>query len=139
MLRTHCQNPEFLNRRRGVAAVEAAVTLPLLVALVFGSIEAANAIFLKQSMSIAVYEAVKVAASPQGDPALAELRCREVLQSRGITEYQLSITPQNLSSTTAAGTRVTVSLTVDADSSLIGPMWFFSDATLGKTASMIRL
>ena len=125
--------------RRGVSAVEAAVTFPMLVVLVFGSIEAANAIFLKQTMSIAVYEAAKIAASPQGDKVLAETRCREVLQSRGVSNYAIDFTPSNLNSSTASGTEISVSLTIDADSALIGPLWFFSNRSLHKSAFMIRL
>jgi len=125
--------------RRGVAAVEAAVTLPILVVLVLGAIEAANAIFLKQTMTIATYETAKVATSANGTEALAELRCQEVLASRGITDFDLTLTPAGVNATTPQGTQVTVTLTIDADSSIIGPLWFFTDKVLSKQVDMSRL
>ncbi len=49
-------------RRFGTATLETAVSLPLLVILVFGVIEMANAVFLKQSMNLAAYEAAQAQA-----------------------------------------------------------------------------
>ena len=48
-------------RRKGVAIVELAICLPVIVVLVVGSIEACSMIFVKQSLHIAAYEAVRVA------------------------------------------------------------------------------
>ncbi|MCA9165038.1 MAG: pilus assembly protein, partial [Planctomycetales bacterium] len=45
----------------GVATLEMAVCLPMLVIITFCSIEAANFIYLKQSLTEAAYEAVRVA------------------------------------------------------------------------------
>lgn len=137
MLTSH-QKTQTPNRR-GVAAVEAAITLPLLVLLVLGAIESANAIFLKQSMTIAAYEASKIAAAPQGTTDFAELRCREVLESRGVTTFDVQFSPSDLSASTERGTRVSVTLTVAADSSVIGPLWFFKAKTMEKKVEMVRL
>ena len=60
--------------RFGTAAMETAVSLPLLVILVFGAIEMANAVFLKQSMNLAAYEAAKVVTRPGTNAALATTR-----------------------------------------------------------------
>jgi Flp pilus assembly protein TadG len=125
--------------RRGVAAVEAAVTLPMLVVLVVGALESANAIFLKQSMVIATYEAAKVASSPNGTTAFAEQRCGEVMTSRGVSTFNLTVTPNNLSASTARGTRVTVTLSVQSNSSILGPLWIFSGKTLQTKVDMVRL
>lgn len=50
-LRTDAQS------RCGTAATEMAIAMPLLITLVFGSIEIANAVFLRQSLNMAAYEA----------------------------------------------------------------------------------
>ncbi|MEZ6132030.1 MAG: pilus assembly protein [Planctomycetaceae bacterium] len=126
-------------RRRGIAAVEAAISLPMLIVLVVGSIEAANTIFLKQSMTIAAYEAAKIASSPQGTPAFANLRCSEVLASRGVNTFNLAINPSDLDATTPRGTQVTVTLTVTSDSAVVGPLNFFSGKTLQTQVDMVRL
>jgi Flp pilus assembly protein TadG len=47
--------------RRGVAAAEFAVCLPVLVLVVFASIEACSMIFLKESLTVAAYEGSRVA------------------------------------------------------------------------------
>lgn len=52
-----------------------AVILPLLVTLVFGAIEMSNAVFLRQSLNIAAYEAAKVITRPGNNEALARTRC----------------------------------------------------------------
>lgn len=125
--------------RRGVAAVEAAITLPMLVILVVGALESANAIFLKQTMVIAAYEAAKVASSPNGTNAFAQQRCSEVLTSRDVDTFTLTVTPSSLSSATARGTRVSVTLSVECNSSILGPLWIFSGKTLQTTVDMVRL
>lgn len=140
MYRRQPSQPATLPKlRRGVAAVEAAITLPMLVLLVVGSLESANAIFLKQSMVIATYEAAKVASSPNGTTAFAQQRCGEVLTSRGVDTFSLVVSPSNLSSSTARGTRVTVTLSVQSNSSILGPLWIFSGKTLQTKVDMVRL
>ena len=50
--------------RKGTATVEFAVCLPVLVTIVLGSIEATNAIFLKQHLTAAAYEGARKATTP---------------------------------------------------------------------------
>ena len=79
--------------RCGTAAVEMAVTLPLLVTLVFGAMEMANAVFLRQSLNIAAYEAAKVITRPGNNEALARTRCQEILTVRKVSAFTLSFSP----------------------------------------------
>ncbi|MCC9603941.1 pilus assembly protein [Stieleria sp. JC731] len=76
-------------RRSGVAAVEFAVCLPVLVLLVFGAIEASSFIFLKQSISVACYEGIREAAKSEGDTADATARAQAILDSRGVNDYTI--------------------------------------------------
>ena len=94
-------------RRRAVAAVEAALTLPLLVLLVFGSIEVANSLFLAQALSFASYEGVREAARPGSTTAQVNARVAEIMTARGINDYTVTITP-TLTNATARGTMMTV-------------------------------
>ena len=128
--------PEF---RSGTAAVETAVTLPLLLVLVFGSIEASNAIFLKQSITIAAYEAAKAASSPNGTDQFATVRCAEALAVRDITSFNVTFSPSNIDINTARGTRISVTVTIDASSAALGPLWVFSGKNLTKKVEMVRL
>lgn len=75
--------------RRGVAAVEFAVCLPVIVLLVFGSIEASSFIFLKQSLSVACYEGIREASKAEGTDADAVERARAILDSRGVNDFDI--------------------------------------------------
>ena len=66
-------------KRAGIAVVEFAVCLPILVLVVFGSIEACNAIYLKQAATASAYEAVRVATGTGGTLAAGQLRGDEIL------------------------------------------------------------
>ena len=63
-------------KRRGTAAVEAAFCLPVIITVIVGSIEASNAIYLKQTATIAAYEAVKIASGQEGTTANGRSSCQ---------------------------------------------------------------
>ncbi len=124
--------------RSGTAAVETAVTLPLLAVLVFGSIESANAIFTRQSLEVAGYEVAREVTRPGATPTLAATRAQEVLSARGINNYELQITP-TITAATARGTEVSVLVRTNATGIGIGPLRFFKDKTLEAQTFMVRL
>jgi Flp pilus assembly protein TadG len=124
--------------RRGTAATELAVSLPLLVTLVFGAIEMANAVFLRQSLNMAAYEAAKVITRPGSNEALARTRCAEVLGVRKVTTYTLSFSP-TVTTATARGTEVTVTLAATASNLSYGPVQFLTGKTITTTVVMVRL
>ena len=82
--------------RRAVAAVELAVCLPLLVLLVFGSIETCNAIFLKHSLQIAAYEAMRVAVQEDATTEEAVARGAAILDQRDVQGFQIQFTPNDV-------------------------------------------
>ncbi len=96
-------------KRAGVAAVEVAVTLPLLILLVFGSMEVANGIFLNQSLSVAAFEGAREAGRPGGTSASARQKMIEVLSSRSIKIYTLAVDPV-ISDSTPRGTQITATV-----------------------------
>lgn len=124
--------------RCGTAATELAVSLPLLVILVFGSIEMANAVFLRQSLNIAAYEAAKVVTRPGDNETLARQRCQEVLDVRKVSAYTLSFSP-TVTTSTPRGTQVTVTLSAPASNLSYGPVRFMLGKTTTSTVVMVRL
>ncbi len=124
--------------RCGTAAVEMAVTLPLLVALVFGAMEMANAVFLRQSLNIAAYEAAKVITRPGNNEALARIRCQEILAVRKVSTFTLTFSP-TVTTATARGTQVTVTLSAPASNLSYGPVQFMSGKTTTASVVMVRL
>ncbi|WP_153558968.1 TadE/TadG family type IV pilus assembly protein [Roseimaritima sediminicola] len=75
--------------RRGVAAVEFAVCLPVLILLVFGAIEAASFIFLKQSLNVAAYEGCRAAIRASGTNAEAESKAVAILEARNVHDARV--------------------------------------------------
>jgi Flp pilus assembly protein TadG len=124
--------------RYGTAATEMAVAMPLLITLVFGSIEIANAVFLRQSLSMAAYEAAKVITRPGSNEVLARYRCDEVLAVRKVTAYTLSFSP-TVTTATPRGTQVTVTLTATASNLSYGPVQFMAGKMMTSTVVMVRL
>ena len=115
-----------------------AVTLPLMLVLVFGAIEATNAIFLKQTVTTAAYEGARMASRSGGTTAQAETRCGEFLASRGITSFTFSTTPAIIDQNTARGTQISVHLSIDGDSASVGPLLVYNNKTISRTFSMVR-
>ena len=118
--------------------MEMAISLPLLVTMVFGAMEMANAVFLRQSLNMAAYEAAKVITRPGSNEALARTRCQEVLTVRKVTTFTLTFSP-TVTTATARGTQVTVTLSAPASNLSYGPVHFMSGRTLTSTVSMVRL
>jgi Flp pilus assembly protein TadG len=124
-------------RRRGAATVELAVCIPVIVLLTFGAIEMSNALFLKQALRTAAYEAARVATTPGQTEADARARAKEVLDSRGIQNYTLQFSPA-VTLTLARGTEVTATASAPVSENRIGPQWFFTSETLHSAVVMIR-
>lgn len=74
--------PMPARRRQGAAVVEFAVCLPLLMLIVLGAIEATHGIFLKQALSAAAYEGMRVAIEPRSKQADAIQQAQAILDAR---------------------------------------------------------
>ncbi|MBA4018894.1 MAG: pilus assembly protein TadE [Pirellula sp.] len=103
--------------RRGTAAVEFAVCLPLLVSLVLGVIETSNAVFVQQAITSAAYEAANVASATGGTSTAATSRANSVLTSLGINSATVAISP-TVTAQTPLGTTITVTCSVPLASNL---------------------
>lgn len=123
--------------RRGTAAVETAVTLPLLILLVFGSMELANGIFLNQALSLAAYEGAREACRPGGTSVTASARVSEVLSARGIEEYELVIEP-DVTEETPRATQVTATLTAPSRTFTTFTIGILGDRTSRQHVCMVK-
>lgn len=126
------------SERSGVAAVEFALCLPLLMLLVFGSIEAANAIYLRQAMTIAAYESVQVASAFGGTEPEAIARGEEILATFNVSNATIEVQPK-ITANIKGGTPITVTVEAPTNSNSLGPAWFFSDLTFQRQFTMLRL
>ena len=83
--------PRQAKKRSGVAAVEFAVCLPVLVILVFGSIEASSFIFLKQSLNVAAYECTREAARNDSTTQSAIDQATNILNARNVQGFGVDV------------------------------------------------
>ncbi len=114
------QHREEFSRRRGVATVEVAFCLPILLLVTLLFIEFTNFIFLRQSLKVSSYEGVRVAIKQGADISDVTEVCAAILDSREIVEYEISVEPQDFS-TVERGTLTTVTIEVDkAQNQLFG-------------------
>ncbi|GIW99203.1 MAG: pilus biosynthesis protein TadE [Pirellulaceae bacterium] len=123
--------------RHGGATVEMAVVLPLLVTMVFGTIEVTNAIHLTQGLKIAAYEGARVALLPNADSSKVEHACRRILDARRIREATIEITPGNFPSK-PYGTPITVTCSAPLSANLISPAIVLSDRVATGTVTMMK-
>ncbi|MGA2797237.1 MAG: TadE family protein [Thermoguttaceae bacterium] len=113
--------------RKGLATVELAICLPVLVIVVLGSIEATDAIFLKQRLTAAAYEGARSATTQGKTSAMATTAANNIITQFGISGSSVTITP-TVTITTPAGTQITVIVNAPLSSNMcIGPF------IIGKT------
>ena len=124
-------------RRRGVATVEFAVCLPVVVLIVLGSIEAASMLFLRQAMIQAAYEGAKVAILHDSTNSEARDAINAVVRGRRLNDVAITFSPADISTANAGDTiRVTASVPGDANSFL--PFGPFKNKTVAADAVMIK-
>jgi Flp pilus assembly protein TadG len=130
--------PQSESARSGLAVVELAICLPLMVMLTFGAIEAANAIYLKQTLVTAAYEAARTATALGATQKDGEDRYKEVVDAVGMNGAAIAFSPQ-IKSDTPSGTAIKVTVTAPADSNSFSIRRFMKGTTLRATVTMPRL
>jgi hypothetical protein len=99
--------------RRGLAVVELAILLPILMTVCFGTLEVCNRLFLRQTAAVAAYEGARLAARRTVTQSQVEARCIALLQGRRIVGGQVVITPSgNALATLPTSGQLTVQITI---------------------------
>ena len=101
-------------KRRGAAVVEAAVTLPIILLLVIGTVEVCNIIFLKQALKVMAFEGARITIIPDSTFNDVDKQVRGLADARGIDIDSVAIDPPNFSDA-AAGSFVEVTVTSSAN------------------------
>lgn len=123
-------------RRRGVAATEFAVCLPIIVLLVIGTIEACSMIFLKQTLAIAAYEGARTAIIPGATKTQVEAACNQILTDRKVKGATVTVKPTDIVALNP-GDFVDVTVSAPCSSNSIVPTKFYKGRNLTSTASMM--
>jgi Flp pilus assembly protein TadG len=126
-----------IGSRSGVAAVETAVMLPLVVLFVFAPIEIVNGIFHRQSVTIAAYEGARTASLPGSTDSMVIARIEEVLQNRNLANPVITINPP-LTTLTPRGTLIDVTVRAERTGNNTNPLRLFTSEAMEKTVYMVR-
>lgn len=125
-------------QRKGAAVAELAVCLPVIILVVFGTIETCSMIFLKQSLRICAYEGARVALVPGSNAGNVLGGCQSFLDGRNIQSATVTVTPSDFDSQ-PYGTLVTVSVSANCSANSVLPPWFYAGQQLrGEVHMMIE-
>lgn len=123
--------------RRATATVETALVLPVLVSLVFGSIEAANGIHLRQLLGGVAYDVARIATTDGGSEAEARVRGLEMLAGAGIKDAVITVSPSPAESV-ARGKDVTITVSAPLKSNMIAGSTWFTMPTVDYRVVMVK-
>lgn len=130
-----CPSPRKQRNATGSATIEFAVCLPVIVLLVFGSLEGANMIFLRQAAVQAAYESAKIASRRDSQPEVAERLAREILAARRIQNPEINFLSGNPNDT-PSGEDVSVRIGIDSSRHLFTRLGLFAGRQIQATATM---
>ena len=103
------QNSRKLSLRRGVAAVEAAVCLPILVLVMLGALEVSSGIFQEFNVQSCAYEFSKVALRSGSSCTDVQLLADELMPQFDFSTYsiQIDVIPRTVNADTVEPAQVT--------------------------------
>ncbi len=120
----HCRHAT--GNPRGVAAVEFAVCLPVLVVLVLGTIECTNMIFVQQAMHVVAYEGARAAIDQNALPTDVTTRCADVIAERHLKTTTTTVIPSNIDAL-PAGDFVTVRVSLPYAANSVTGIWYLNN------------
>ena len=136
-MKTQSLEQRSVQRRSGLAAAEFAVCLPVLLVIIFGSIESCTMIFLKQSLTVAAYEGVRVGITGGTDNSDVAAASNQILTDRHVNNGTIVTIPADLS-TASVGDYITVRVLAPCNENSALSGWFFNNVTLDGEATMMK-
>jgi Flp pilus assembly protein TadG len=131
--------PRRSNRiHKGIAAVQLAVCLPVLMVLVMGTLETTDLIFLRQRLMTVAYEAARTATAPAHTADDGVKAGTDILTARGITGGTVTISPP-VTATTATGTEVAASVVAPFSSNSYMKPFVLSGAVTNVTVTVTMI
>ena len=126
------------NGRAGIAAVEAAICIPVLLLTILATVDCCSCIFLKQSLTVAAYEGGRVAIVPGSQMTNVEAQVQWILLERNIKNATITVAPSDLT-TLQYGDHVTVTVSAKAsDNGVVTGSLFSSTEPKGSVTFMVE-
>ncbi len=128
--------------RKGAAAVELALCLPVLVPLYFGTLETCNVMLTQARMQAAAYESARLATRPTTSTTQAatagdvQATCNSLLTQLGVQGADVTVSPGSLSGL-APQTPVTVSVSAPLAQNTLTSIIVGNSAKLNASATMV--
>ena len=136
MKRLTKRSSKSVQQRTGATAVEFAMTLPLLLLMLFGTYELTRANMMFHTAEAAAYEGARLGIVPGATTAECEQAALDMLATSGIKNAEVTVNPGNLDTETETVT-VTISLAY-RDNTIMFPLFLGRDARVIKTCELVR-
>jgi Flp pilus assembly protein TadG len=140
-----CTRYAFRRVRRGNALLDAALVLPILLSLTFGTVEYGYFFFVKHSLQGAAREGCRAAIVPTADNTAVTQAIAAALKAAGLnssnttldSKFTLTLTPANVSGL-SSGTSITVQ--IDATWGQVGvrPLGLIGAAKVVRGTTVMR-
>lgn len=121
--------------RRGIAVVELAVCLPILVVILLATVETCVMLQLKQNLAITAYEGARVGIMPGVQGNTVNLQCQMLLDDRSIDGYTVTMDPAD-PTTLNVGDDFTVTISADCAANSVFGSVFYESKTMVETVVM---
>ena len=124
--------------RRGVATVELAICLPVLLLLTIGTIDMCSMLFLRETITLAAYEGAREGVGRGHTNSDASTRVEQFLNDRGVQFSGGSAVQISAPGFDGAATlqNVTVTVTVPCAGNLLIPSAMFSNMNMSAQVTM---
>lgn len=124
--------------RRGVATIEFALVLPVLIILTIATIDVCSMMFLRESAVLAAYEGARQGVGRGRSNADVTARTTQFLDERGIEYNGGNVVSFSGSGFSGAATleNVTVTVNLPTDGNLLIPSSMFSGMTISANVTM---
>lgn len=125
-------------QRRGVAGVEFAIVLPVLIVLTLGTLDLCSLMFLKETVVLAAYEGAREGVNRGQTDADCVSRVVELLDERGVVHGGAAAVNITGASFDSAETleHVTVTVSVPAAGNLLIPSAMFDGMNVSHSVTM---
>ena len=121
--------------RRGALTVEMALTLPILLVVVFACLEFGRMNMIRNSAKNAAYKAARSAIIPGAQAGSAQTVARNLMQAIGVSNANITISPANITNTTPS---VTVTIVTSLNGNLFFAPMFLANKSITTTCTLNR-